>query len=69
MIWRQGFIETLLVAADALRGKAKTIELPHRPHLVAGVAIHHRVRANQGETILVLINAVDRYLPAIRVVA
>ena len=57
------------MTADALRRKTETIELSNRPNFVAGIAIHDRVRANQGKTILVLINVVDRYLPAIGVVA
>lgn len=57
------------MTADALRRKTESIELPNRSNFVAGIAIHHRVRANQGKTILVLIDAVDRYLPAIGVVA
>ena len=57
------------MTADALRRKTEAIELTNRSRFVTGIAIHHRVRANQGKTILVLINVVDRYLPAIGVVA
>jgi len=57
------------MTADALRRKTEAIELANRSRFVTGIAIHHGVRANQGKTILVLINVVDRYLPAIGVVA
>lgn len=57
------------VAAIALRRQSESIELTHRAHLVARIAIDHRVRANQWETILMLVDVVDRDLPPIAVVA
>ena len=39
------------------------------PHLVAGIAVHYRVRADQRKTILVLVDVMNRDLPAICVVA
>jgi len=57
------------MAADALGRKPEPIELPDSPHFVAGIAVRHCVRANQREPILVLVDVVDRNLPAIGVVA
>jgi hypothetical protein len=69
MIRAFGCIEGFRVAAVALGGKPKAIELPNRPHLVARIAVHHRVRANQRKTILVLVDVMNRHLPSIGVVA
>ena len=57
-------LEIIHVTARALRRQSLPVERAHRPHLVARIAIHHRVRPNQRETILVLIDVVDRNLPA-----
>jgi len=64
-----GCIEGLRVAAVALGGKPEAVELPNGPHLVARIAVHHGMRANQRETILVLVDVMNRHLPSIGVVA
>ena len=69
MIGREGLVKGFLVAADALGGKTEAIELSNSSHFVAGIAINHCVRANQGETVLVLIDAMNGYLPTVGVVA
>ena len=57
------FLEIVHMTARALRRQSLPVERTHRPHLVARIAIHHRVRPNQREAILVLIDVVDRNLP------
>lgn len=57
------------MATEAFGRKAEAIELPDGPHFVAGVAVHHCVRADQRKTILVLVDVMDRHLPAVCVVA
>lgn len=69
MIGRDGFVKGFLVTTDALGRKTETIELSDGSHFVAGIAVDHGMCANERETILVLIDAVDGYLPAIGVVA
>ena len=69
MIGSGGLIERFLVATNALRRQSETVELAHSPHLVAGVTVHDRVRANQRKSVLVFIDVVDRNRPAIGVVA
>lgn len=64
-----GCIETLRVAAVAIGGKSEAIELAHSPHLVARVAVDYGVGTNQREAILVLVDVVDRHLPAVGVMA
>ena len=61
--------ERAQVTADALGGESETIELPDGAHLVAGIAIHRRMRSDQGKTILMLVDVVNRNLPAVGVVA
>jgi hypothetical protein len=56
-------LEIVHVATRALGRQSLPIERTHRPHFVAGIAIHHRVRPNQREAILVLINVVNGDLP------
>ena len=46
-----------------------TVKGTHGPHLVTRVAIHPRVRSNQREAVLVLIDVVNGNLPTIGVVA
>ena len=62
-------IEGLGVAAIAVGRQAEAVELPDSPHFVAGIAVHHCVRADEGKTILVLVDVMDRYLPTVCVVA
>jgi hypothetical protein len=57
------------MTADAFRREPETVELSYGSHLVTGIAIHDSVRADQRKPILVLIDVVDRNLPAVRVVA
>jgi hypothetical protein len=57
------------VAADALGGESEAVELSDCADLVAGVAVYGCVSADQREAILVLIDVVNRNLPAIGVVA
>lgn len=64
-----GCIEILRVAAVAIGGKSEAIELPYSPHLVARIAVDYGMRTNQREAILVLVDVVDRHLPAVGVMA
>ena len=57
------------MAADALRRQSEPVELADRPYLMTGVAVHHRVCANQGKAVLVLVDVVNRNRPAVGVVA
>jgi hypothetical protein len=69
MIRSSGFRKFLAVTAEALSRKSESIELPNGPHLVAGIAIRDCVRANERESILVLVDVMDGNLPTIAVVA
>src|SRR5882757_3212900 len=68
VIRRGSFLIVTLVATDALGRKSETIELSDGSHLVAGIAIHHCVSADQRKAVLVFVDVVDRNLPTIRVV-
>jgi len=57
-------LEIVHVAAGALGRQSLPVERTHCPHLVAGIAIHHRVRPNQREAILMLIDVVNGNLPS-----
>ena len=57
------------MAAEALGGKTEAIELPDRSHFVAGITVDDSMCTDQRETILMLIDIVDRDLPAVGVVA
>lgn len=59
----------VLVTAHTRGRKAETIELPDGSYFVTSVTIHGCVRTDQWKAILVLIDVVDGYLPAIRVMA
>lgn len=52
------------MAAGALGGKPLPVERANRTYLMAGIAIHHRVRSDEWKAILMLANVVDRHLPA-----
>jgi hypothetical protein len=56
-------LEIVHVTARAFGGEALTIGRPNGSDLVAGVAVHHGVRANQRKAILVFIDVVDGNLP------
>lgn len=56
-------LEIIHVAARALCRQPLPVGRAHRPDLVARIAIHHRVRPNQREAVLVLIDVVDGDLP------
>ncbi len=56
-------LEVIHVTTRALGRQSLPVERTYRPHLVAGIAIHHRVRPDQREAILVLINVVNGNLP------
>ena len=53
------FSERAHVATHTLRRKSEPVELPYRAHFMARIAIHHRMRADQRESILVLIDVVN----------
>lgn len=63
------FSERAHMATHALGRKSEAIELPYRANFMARITIHHGMRADQGKSILVLIDVVNRYLPAICVMA
>src|SRR5215469_2391787 len=69
MIRVLGCIEVFRVAAVAFGGQPEAIELPNSSYLVAGIAVHHGVRADQGKAILMLIDVMNRDLPPIGVMA
>jgi len=69
MIRDLGCIEVFRVAAVAIGGQPEAIELPNSSYLVAGIAVHHGVRADQGKAILMLIDVMNRDLPPIGVMA
>ena len=69
MVWRRSLFEVPGMTTDALCREPETVELSHGSHLVTGIAIYDSVRADQWKPILVLIDVVDRNLPAVRVVA
>lgn len=65
----RSFFEILGMAAVAFCRHSEAIELPHRSHLVAGIAVHHGMRSDQWKTVLVFVDVMNRDLPAIGVVA
>ena len=69
MIGCRGCLKRLEVAAHAFGRKALPIELPHRSHFVARIAIDDSVRANEREPVLMLVDVVHRDLPAVDAVA
>jgi hypothetical protein len=58
----------LEVAAHTFRRQGLPIELSDSARRVTCITIHNRMRADQRETILVLIDVVHRHGPAVRVV-
>jgi len=69
MIRDFGLFEILGMAAVTIGGEPEAIELPHRPRLVAGIAVHHGMGPDQGKPVLVFVDVVDGDLPTIGVVA
>ena len=58
-----GLLKIRQVARGA--GRRKTLELAHSSALVAIFALHRRVRPQQRETILVILDLLDRNIPAL----
>lgn len=52
------------MTTGALGREPLPVEWADRPYLMTGIAIHHRVRSDERKAILVLVNVVDRHLPA-----
>jgi hypothetical protein len=69
VVGRSRLLKCFQVATDALGGQALAIELAYSAGFVAGITIRHRVGANQRKTILMLVDGMDRHLPAIDLVA
>jgi hypothetical protein len=69
MVWRAGLQVGRPVAAHTFGGQTLTIELPHGADRVTGVTIRNRMRSDQRKTVLVFVDHVDRYLPAMHGVA
>ena len=69
VIWASGFAECAQVATHAFGRESEPVELTYRTHLVAGIAVHRRMRSDQGKTILMLVDVVNGNLPAVGVVA
>jgi hypothetical protein len=69
MIRSLGCFKGFCVATEALGRKAEAVELPYGTHFVAGIAVHYRVSADKWKAILMLVDAMDRNLPAVAVVA
>jgi hypothetical protein len=59
MIRRRSLFEVPGMTTDALCREPKTVELSNGSHLVTGITIYNRVRADQREPILVFIDVVD----------
>lgn len=57
------------MTTHALRREAKAIELSNCADFMAGITVHNRVGTNQRKSILMLVDVVNRNLPAVRVVA
>ena len=68
MIGRRGLVIVFRMTTDALRRKPEPVELSYGTHLVARIAVHHGMRANQREAVLVLVDVVHGHLPAVGVV-
>ena len=64
-----GFAKCTQVAARAFGRESEAIELAHGTNLVAGIAVHGSVSANQGKAILMFIDVVNGDLPAVGIVA
>jgi hypothetical protein len=58
------FSEIIQVTAHTLGRQALAIERTHRAYLVTGIAVDRRVRPDQRESVLMLIDVVDRHLPS-----
>jgi hypothetical protein len=69
MVWRRRFLVRGQMTTLTSRGQSLPIELPHRPGLVARIAVHSGVRANQWKAVLMFIDGMDGNLPAIHPVA
>jgi len=69
VIWVACLTERVQVTTHALRGEPKAVELSDSANFMARVTIHESMRADERKAILVLIDVVNRYLPAICVVA
>jgi hypothetical protein len=63
------FAKRIQMATHALGGKTEAIELADGADFVARITIHDGVRTDQRKSILVLVDVVDRDLPAVRVMA
>jgi hypothetical protein len=69
VIWVACLTERVQVTTHALRGEPKAVELSDSANFMARVTIHESMCADERKTILMLIDVVNRYLPAICVVA
>jgi len=68
MVRRARFPERGGMATYALRRQAESIELPDSSYFVTGVAVHNRMRANEWKPVLMLVDVMNRDLPAVGVV-
>lgn len=68
MIWAFRRVVCLEMAAHTLRRQCLPVELSDGPRFVARVTIHNRVRADEREAILMLVDVVHRHHPAVDVV-
>jgi hypothetical protein len=69
VIGRSGLLKCFQVAANAFGRQALAIEPSNRSNFVTGVAIHQGVSPDERKAVLVLVDVVHRYLPAIDAVA
>lgn len=58
------FPKVIHVATDTLGRQALTIKGPDRAYLVAGITVNRRMRPDEREAVLMLIDVVDRHLPS-----
>ena len=68
MIGALRLVECLEMAAHTFRRQGLPIELPDSSRRVTRIAIHNRMRTDERETILVLVDVVHRHRPAVHVV-
>jgi len=69
MVRSAGLAKRGHVAAHAFRGESEAVELADGADLMAGVAVYGGVRADQGKAVLMLVDVVNRDLPAVWVMA
>jgi len=65
VVRRGGPLKCPQMAAHAIGREPLTVELPHCSHPVARITVHRGVRADERKAVLMLIDGMDRDLPAV----